>query len=950
MAVARQILTNPANKNQGYVFYTNGFMQAFGGAIQPDFQAPAGIFGDTWSTSGGPPLWTNGDYARAAQVIDWSIPRGYTIDQFGFVYPWGGAAGVPGATPPFTTGPDYLLGGNGGSIFPQYGFVMDFMMDPGNTGQGYMLLANGDVWAIGTGVTAVAHTPYTYITLARQLVMDWTSKRYWVLDQLGRIAGFNGGNHPVITDPPGLPGAALTYPAYTARRALNWYWGFFALYDFSANPKGWMINSFGEVYKIGAAQDVSGYESTVYVQQWSGLAIADDGTGGNPLRLRQMTAQGRLRDFVVSTSPVAAVTEPTGVFSAANKPWVGWQYIDREGDVQAGYDVRIITSSAYLSGTTNEVQTLAVTGAPTGGTFKLGFQRSANAPVAATADIARNASAATVQAALEAIPSIGTGGVVCAGGPLGTAGVTVTFQNQMAGWGWPLLALYQNAMTGGSSPTVTRTMTTAGVGVDPAAVANVFSQSGPDSSTRVRSTNDLANSTTFRAFVRATDSSGLVGAWDYSQFSTAYTALSIPTLVVGSLDGLAGQQIGVSATTGTGLPAAARVGVQYADIVDGSMNLLDPADSDVEASISGWSAEFNCAVAQSSAVGGYSGSQALRLTSSGAGDMGARSQASKQVPVIPGNSYSAAAYVYSAAAQRNCAILVFWKNAAGGSISNVSSIAAPSTVGAWARVAGNGYVAPAGAVWADIQLRVNATAGAGEVHYYDAVQFVTGPVAPASFLPGTGPLLQSSVWKNVRGGDALDPDASGNAVVVDYEAPFGVQRIYRATTWVYDSTSDLWQQSAWSSLAPGTLTPQTSWSLTNPFNSSQAMIIRLQSFETVAPVVVGKFFPVKRTDPIMMSDGAPKLPTIELNIWALSPAERAELEALCNADTTLLLRNFYGECFYIRLDSEFRRTYLRSSPQRNETTPLRDAKTIRVTTQAVKRPVAGPTSGPLVEA
>jgi hypothetical protein len=352
--------------------------------------------------------------------------------------------------------------------------------------------------------------------------------------------------------------------------------------------------------------------------------------------------------------------------------------------------------------------------------------------------------------------------------------VTVTFQNQMAGWDWPVLTLYENKLTGGTSPTVTRSTTTSGVGANPASIANVFTQTGADTTTRVRSTTELANTTTFRAFVRVTDSSGLTGAWDYSQFSTAYTAFSVPTVTVGSQGGLAGNRISISATTGTGLPVAARFAVQYQD-------------------------------------------------------------------------------------------------------------------------------------------------------------------------PG------SSVWYNVRNGDALVPDGSGKASVVDNEAPFGVARTYRAVTYVYDSTADLWQQSAWSGSVSAALTPQTMWALTNPFDSNQGLVARVQSFETVASVVVGKFFAAGRADPIVMSDGPPKYPGIELNLWSLSSTERAELEALCNADTVLLLRNFYGECFYIRLDNEFRRTYLRSSPLRSESTPLRDAKSIRVTTQAVKRPVAGPTSGPLVE-
>ncbi|MDR3639075.1 MAG: hypothetical protein P4L84_35045 [Isosphaeraceae bacterium] len=72
----------------------------------------------------------------------------------------------------------------------------------------------------------------------------------------------------------------------------------------------------------------------------------------------------------------------------------------------------------------DEVQT--ITGAATGGTGALTFNGQSTAALAATA------SAATIQAALVGLSSIGAGNVVCAGGPLGTAGVTVTFQGALA--------------------------------------------------------------------------------------------------------------------------------------------------------------------------------------------------------------------------------------------------------------------------------------------------------------------------------------------------------------------------------------------------------------------------------------------------------------------------------------------------------------------------------------
>ena len=771
MAVARQIVVNPANKTQRYILYTNGYVQAVGGAIQPTMQ-DASV--NTFSTSQGPPLWSQGvEPAKAIQVLDWSVPKGYTLDGWGNIWPWGGANPVAGQTAPLTGGPEYYIGLNGGFPTP-YGYVADFYMDPSGGGTGYYLLYDGQVVSVGTGVTTVPRVANLGGTGARRLIMDWTSKRYWILDNLGRISGYNGGNSPTIVSASNIGSYSYSYPGYVWGVGGNQVWGNFTLYDLSANPKGWMIDSKGRVWRVGGAQDPVGFEYDIKIDQWSDIAIIDDGTGANPLRLVQLTQQGRQNEFVVSTAPVAAVNEPTGTFSAANKPWVGWQYIDKEGDAQSAYEVRILQSSVYLSGTTNEVQSIATTGAPTGGTFRLGFQRSANAPIASTTTIAYNASAATVQAALEALPNIGTGGVVCAGGPLGTAAISITFQNQMAGWDWPVLTLFNNSLTGGTTPTVTRSTTTNGVGVNPAAVANIWNTAGNDTTTRVRSTTELPNTTTFRAFVRSTDTAGMTGAWDYSQFATAYTALSTPTVTPAVLGGIAGIQLNVAAATGAGLPGTARFGVQFSD--------------------------------------------------------------------------------------------------------------------------------------------------------------------------DTG-----TTWYNVRNGDALVPDGSGKANVVDIEAPFAKSRMYRAVTYVYDAVNDLWQQSPWSATANATLTG-TMWALTNPFNSAQALAIKLESFETVQKVMATKFFATNRADPIVLSDGPPKYPSIELNIWSFDATTRAEIELLCNANVTLQLRNFWGESWYIRMDDEFRRSYLRAAPLASESTPLRDAKTIKVTTQAVKRPVAGPTTGPLAEA
>lgn len=75
----------------------------------------------------------------------------------------------------------------------------------------------------------------------------------------------------------------------------------------------------------------------------------------------------------------------------------------------------------------DEVQTIVLTGTPTGGTFTITFDGEE------TDDIAFNATAAEVQAALEALPTIGEGNVTCTGGPLPGTVVTITFSGQLSG-------------------------------------------------------------------------------------------------------------------------------------------------------------------------------------------------------------------------------------------------------------------------------------------------------------------------------------------------------------------------------------------------------------------------------------------------------------------------------------------------------------------------------------
>lgn len=106
---------------------------------------------------------------------------------------------------------------------------------------------------------------------------------------------------------------------------------------------------------------------------------------------------------------------------------------------------------------TSEVQTLTKSGTLSAGTFKLSFRGEL------TAALNYNATAAEIVAALEALPSVGTGGVTATGGAINSTAVVVTFAANLGKRAIPeLIVLALNSLTG-SSPTIGIAETTPGV-------------------------------------------------------------------------------------------------------------------------------------------------------------------------------------------------------------------------------------------------------------------------------------------------------------------------------------------------------------------------------------------------------------------------------------------------------------------------------------------------------
>jgi len=100
----------------------------------------------------------------------------------------------------------------------------------------------------------------------------------------------------------------------------------------------------------------------------------------------------------------------------------------------------------------NDVQTVTISGSPTGGSFKLTYNGQT------TAAIAYNASASAVQSALGVLPNIGSGNVLVSGsGPW-----VATFSGALGSLWQPLLSADYSLLTGGTSPAVAIAHTTPG--------------------------------------------------------------------------------------------------------------------------------------------------------------------------------------------------------------------------------------------------------------------------------------------------------------------------------------------------------------------------------------------------------------------------------------------------------------------------------------------------------
>lgn len=113
-------------------------------------------------------------------------------------------------------------------------------------------------------------------------------------------------------------------------------------------------------------------------------------------------------------------------------------------------------NTVYLE-VANDVQTVSISGSPTGGSFTL-----ANGPLAQAEAPPWNATAAVLQAAIQAGLPAGAS-CVCTGGPLPATPIAVTFTGGLAQAPQNAMTVSANNLTGGTNPAASVAHTTVGV-------------------------------------------------------------------------------------------------------------------------------------------------------------------------------------------------------------------------------------------------------------------------------------------------------------------------------------------------------------------------------------------------------------------------------------------------------------------------------------------------------
>jgi len=146
-------------------------------------------------------------------------------------------------------------------------------------------------------------------------------------------------------------------------------------------------------------------------------------------------------------------TSPTDDYTMNELTVTGYPGLNGTPAVSTLIDLAGADVSAFWS---SEVQTVTITGTPTGGTYTLTYSGQT------TSGIAYNATAAVVKTALQALSNIEVGDITTTGGPHPGSPIVVTFGGTLGGTNVDEMTASAVSLTGGTTPAVVVTTTIGG--------------------------------------------------------------------------------------------------------------------------------------------------------------------------------------------------------------------------------------------------------------------------------------------------------------------------------------------------------------------------------------------------------------------------------------------------------------------------------------------------------
>jgi hypothetical protein len=274
---------------------------------------------------------------------------------------------------------------------------------------------------------------------------------------------------------------------------------------------------------------------------------------------------------------------------------------------------------------------------------------------------------------------------------------------------------------------------------------------------------DLANSTTYRAYVRVAsliNGDNYFSAWAFSQFDLSINSPAIPT---------------VSAFYDSETSSVIIT-------IFGRTNAMTENMSSLETDTTGWVAVSNCAIARSTTTSSV-GTASLRLTASANGDMTASTTDATKFTVTANTKFSATAVFKAGSVARSTAIGLVWLNSTGATISTVYGTSEADSTTAFNECVVTG-IAPTTATHAKVIVKI-ISAGSSEIHYIDKIAFHAGD--SPFWTRGGFSTFSFVVERSTAGGtyteirnSPVSASASQIATLSDFEIPLDKTVTYRA--------------------------------------------------------------------------------------------------------------------------------------------------------------------------